>query len=903
MTLDACRLQQRLPSHERRSWIVPAVIIAVGVFLVELLGLFEPFDDLAYDRATRFLAQRSLLPAEVLLVYASPQPSEMESDDLLALLDRLEEFRAMHVALAMPLPQNVVERCLNRKNITIGHTVVRDRTDPELFHPISRASLDATGSMQPAVVMPPPRHGIYREQLTQVAIDGKRRPTLESAVAQHLHNSASAGSLFRIRFRGGTGSLPHLTLESAINGGLVPELVSGKVVLIGRAEAPSHFGISTPTTDEFDQMPVLEFRGHALNTLVTRSAVESTGPGVKWLIYVAVAIIAGLFFERTTARGGGLLLLALLTIDVACMLLLLWSFRISIPAFEIATVETACFARIAFRRNAFAQSAWQQLIQNLHANLQQRRWPTSFFSEEEPWSQIVTFVHQTLNLNRLIILELPANSFHVREVKALNCALADIDEMRRDCRRWPYAAALEEKRPIGLDAKRPFLRLAVDEEQYLVPLVFGGEGFGFMALGVARAEIADPSEFERRLTEFADQIAELLYRRHRVLSERERESSWFSRFRQAADARIYSELVHATHLLERRMARLENMFDGSLTAAAIYDVFGRLMMVNARMAQLLQEEGVVATELTTVDLISMLTKHDQQMARHILRRVITENRHESVPVTLERHEGDYLFNVRPMELEVPDAQITGAGQSPLQLQGILCELVDRTDVVQTHRLRAQLTESFGNTLRNDFAAVDLAGKLIADETAPSEQRRACSDLIHSRIQAALKNLSEFEQMMPTDLYSDEEEFLPIAPVPILEEAIAAVAGQAKDRGIEIRVLRSPLISHAFAAPKLLPRVFEVILEFLMLDACDDSELGVGLEETPNEVVLTFANEGFGVAIDSVREFAEHEDLANIPESHNLREVLEQVNSWGGRMTSASEIGSGTSIKLILRKFH
>jgi hypothetical protein len=95
----------------------------------------------------------------------------------------------------------------------------------------------------------------------------------------------------------------------------------------------------------------------------------------------------------------------------------------------------------------------------------------------------------------------------------------------------------------------------------------------------------------------------------------------------------------------------------------------------------------------------------------------------------------------------------------------------------------------------------------------------------------------------------------------------------------------------------------VILEFLMLDACDDSELGVGLEETPNEVVLTFANEGFGVAIDSVREFAEHEDLANIPESHSLREVLEQVNSWGGRMTAASEIGSGTSIKLILRKFH
>ena len=51
------------------------------------------------------------------------------------------------------------------------------------------------------------------------------------------------------------------------------------------------------------------------------------------------------------------------------------------------------------------------------------------------------------------------------------------------------------------------------------------------------------------------------------------------------------------------------------------------------------------------------------------------------------------------------------------------------------------------------------------------------------------------------------------------------------------------------------------------------------------------------------EFLDEDSLRNIPENHNLREVLNQVDDWGGRMTAASEMGSGTSIQLFLRKFY
>ena len=901
MAQDSRGIQQRLPSHARRSWIVPAVLIAGGVFLLELVGMLEPLDDLAYDWATQLLARRAPVPAEVLLVYANPQPAETEAEQLLTLIDRLEELGARHIAFAMELPRPALERCRHQPTMTVGSPVVRDRDDPQLFHSISAEFPEPLEPHQAVVAIPPPRRGIFREQLTRVRVGGEWHTTLESAVARSLQLHSGSEDRFRIRFRGDTGSLPHVTLQTAVEGGLVPELARGRVVLIGRGEAVNRLGIATSATGEHGQMPVLEFHGHALNTLLTGAAVDSAGLGVNWLIYVAVAIVCGVLFETATARGCGLMLLALLTIDAACMLLALSTTRMWLPVSGAAIVKVMCFVRVVQRQNAFAQVAWQQLIHDLHAKLRQRRWPTGFFSEEEPWSQIISFVHQTLNLNRLIILERLEGSYHVREVKALNCTLSDIDEQRRDTRRWPYHAALEEKQPIAVSADRPFLRLVSDENQYLVPLVFGGEVFGFMALGVACSEISDSVQFEGRLSEFAGQIAELLYRRHHVLSEQKRDANWFGRFRQAADTRIYAELVHATHLIERRAARLESIFDRSLTAAAIYDVFGRLMMINTKMGQLLQNEGVVASDLTTVDLISLLTGRDQHAARNMLRQVICGKRHESVPVTLEHQKGDYLFNVYPMDLEVPESHAVAGADSPFQLQGILCELVDRSDEVRTHQLRQQITEGFGKTLRDDFAAVDMAATLITGDKVPAEERRTYGDLIHGRIETALRSLNEFEQLMPADLYSAEEKCLPIAPLPVVEQAVAAVASQAEERGIEVRLVRSQLVSQVLAAPSGLPRVFETILEFLLLDAADDSELDVSLEETPNEVVLTCTNQGFGVAISSVQELLEQDGVAT-PEGQDLREALDRVHSWGGRMAAASEIGRGTTIKLFLRTF-
>jgi len=81
------------------------------------------------------------------------------------------------------------------------------------------------------------------------------------------------------------------------------------------------------------------------------------------------------------------------------------------------------------------------------ARLQDYMLPPDFYKLDEHWGQVITFVDQTLNLNRVIFLEKVEGDHRVREVQALRCSLDDIDERRRDFERVPYSDAIAEGGP------------------------------------------------------------------------------------------------------------------------------------------------------------------------------------------------------------------------------------------------------------------------------------------------------------------------------------------------------------------------------------------------------------------------------------------------------------------------
>ena len=149
----------------------------------------------------------------------------------------------------------------------------------------------------------------------------------------------------------------------------------------------------------------------------------------------------------------------------------------------------------------------RRIVLQQMARLQEYILPPDFYELDEHWAQVISFIDQTLNLNRVIFLEKVKGDHRVREVQALRCSLQDIDERRRDYERVPYSDAIAEGGPVRLE-RRLFFKGPGDgsAEQYLVPLVFGGEVQGFWAFDVDPAVVRSSLRFLGKRERYVGQI-------------------------------------------------------------------------------------------------------------------------------------------------------------------------------------------------------------------------------------------------------------------------------------------------------------------------------------------------------------------------------------------------------------
>ena len=93
-------------------------------------------------------------------------------------------------------------------------------------------------------------------------------------------------------------------------------------------------------------------------------------------------------------------------------------------------------------------------------------------------------INQSLNLKRMIFLERVPNDHRLKEIKAFECSIHDVVDLRRDYERTPYSTVIQEQKPL-LQTKPYLLPLAVEDQQYLAPLMFAGDVLGFWAFTVA----------------------------------------------------------------------------------------------------------------------------------------------------------------------------------------------------------------------------------------------------------------------------------------------------------------------------------------------------------------------------------------------------------------------------------
>ncbi|HJX28204.1 MAG TPA: hypothetical protein VJ885_09845, partial [Thermoanaerobaculia bacterium] len=670
---------------------------------------------------------------------------------------------------------------------------------------------------------------------------------------------------------------------------------TGRVALVGNVTDEALQGLYTPTSSTLERMSELELHGQALDTLLGRGPVREAHPAVVLLLLLGLAAWSLAVHQRLEARLSLWLGVGLLVALVAAAALLFLSARVWLPLGTLILGQAALFVLFTRRKVLFAQGAARRLLLDSSARMRERLWPVSFYLGRQPWAQIATVAHQTLELRGSVFLEKVEGEHRVREIEALNGSLAEIGEQRRDYERPPYSLALAERGPVRVER---FLARPEAEEQYLVPLAFAGEVIGFWALAVEPREAAAIQRFQELVRDFADQMAELLYHRQQV--QRQTASPGLVRrvLTMESEAETFRALNRIFGLMERRLDRMESLMAATSTASAVYDVFGRLLEANAAMLDLLRDEGIVPYERTLLDVVGCLCGCDTPGARRYLRHVLVRRETIRLPARLGGRPGSsFALLLRPVGRRDSSALLDEP--SLFNVIGVVVELADVSHLARLDEIRAQVSQGLGAQMRGDLGAVDLAASLLVVPQVSASRKDQALQILHAKVREMVQLLGDFQKYLGATTEDLAQEAYPVNPLPVLERAVEGLASDAAAREVAFEVVKPYVTNEVFASPLKLENGFRALLRLLLQDALRGSRLKVEVEEKEQFAAFRFADSGYGLPEESLRDllFGNGDAPADV---RTLRESLSCVRAWGGRVETWSRVGEGMRVSVELR---
>jgi CHASE2 domain-containing sensor protein len=889
---------QALVDKRRSPAILIGLFAALGIWALGQTRILSGVDGLVYDSCLQ-LAPVPTTPPRVLLLEweswnarsSSPSAPKAPSDIYERTVNELFALGARQIAFTF-LPEDAprsffVEAA--RKGVVFGRPLMRDgRGLVEL--PAAAQGVELTCGV---VMVPTTERGVARRRQTSMVVENTTYPLLEAVLAYQHNQQTMIPPEFGVRFRGGAGSLPHASLEALLAGQLVPELVQGQTVLVGRtADSPTP-GVVTPTTPGGTALSLLEFQGQALDSLLRSQTIRTLSSWQTLVLllgstFLATILVQWLELKRAFWTGVVILLGEVVLCGIVFVTLDRW-----LPLVGLTLAQSFAFFLVIRDKAAQSQLGVRRLLVDLSTRLRDRPAPVSFEQPPENWG-LVAFTTQGLNLNRQLFLETIPGTVRVREVAAFNCSFAEILERRRDYTRAPYNTALETRGPIKLQT-RPFLDHGNEEEDlYLVPLLFADTVLGFWVLGVASNRAQEG--FHALLGTYAAQIAELLYRRREYLAQQDTTPLLARMLTFTSREEECHALTRTVTLLESRLDRSERLFAESAQPTIVWDAFGRLRDVNAAMRARLRAWNLDADELGAAGVLVALTGMDLDYLQKVIRSVLQEKGRLSLPAIPSEDGKRYLLHLYP--LRITEGQM--ASPTPFGVEGICCELQDRTALARLDDLREQLVERVGVILRNDIAAVELASSLLAAGDLSADERQQLDAVIHDKLDRMNTTLTEARSSF-TDL-PGESARLPVDATPIFQEALEIVRLQHTAQDIHFEIHQPPLLNFVFAAPEPLRRVFTSILMFLAKDTRSGCAVQIHVDQTAEWVRYACQNVGFGIPEDRFQQLLSVEKTTTSEDFRELRTALVRVRSWGGVVDASSKVGEGTSIQVCLPMF-
>jgi len=878
-----------------------AAALAVTIWAAGALGAFRVIDDPVYDAFMTYRSHGVKDPPEILLVEVDDPRLFSDDESLIGLLSALNGLGASQVAFTF-LPPAEAYRFYDAAeaagNVVFPRFLARDPLHEERMALAPLPAALAARNLTFGILDSPPGAGIHRSHRGYREIDGSLLASLEVRVFERVRRASPrlGGIEYLVDFRGGQGSLPNLSLERVLRGDLIREIVHGACVLVGERPFIPGAGMHAPTTTGERAMSLLEYRGHALSTLLAGSEIRPIPNWAGLIAITLIAVVSSLAYRAFGAGPASWCALAIVSSYAAASLAVFVWARWWLPVADLTISQGAIFL-VTLRSQAMEIAAsMRRAISDTSTQLREKYWPIHMRSQAPSWALIANMINQTLDLNRLIFLDVEASRRTLREILALHCSFDDISERRRDYSRAPYSDALSTKGPIKV--KSFFKTKDPEEEQYLAPLIFEGDLLGFWAIGIDAAKSAAIPQFTSILRDYGASISEILHQTRRDGGRSE--ETLRRRLGIVEEDETYQQLNSALTLLQHRLGALDILINRLNSGIIVYDIFGRVLQINEVMLGWLRKENLAPFDMTALDLILALSDFDISKSRRLLRRVIVENSSVSFPVVFRSSPGSrFLLHLRPIHEESSSDDVASrrAGSKSL-----LCELVDTTALTSIYELKSRLTERLGLRLRNDLGCMDLSASLLNGGQLPLDEETRVARLLQRKVQETADMLAECQQYLAVDADSDELERFPIDPKSPLQAAMEEAREPAQRRGVRFELEEPSFVSSVFASSSKLKDLFGALLKILFQDAADDSAVVVKVVEARDIVTFEFRNTGFGIPNELLQGYVHGEQQLASEEFQKIKTAARWVQSWGGMLEASSGVGIGIHFKLHLVKF-
>lgn len=869
MEIDPMR---KSPKYGLRGLLLIVIGLGFGL-LLHFSGVTGLANQAIGDTLNQFQKKNPNLNPSILLVDRSPQ-SPFELNQLLATLDQQGMARA--VCLFMPSAQDCAALDPYREKLVLGRPMAMDREAQDLADTCNVLTWAALS--QPST----PK---------ELRFPARRMPSGEPTLLGLLSPNSAR---FELNIPPGA-YLPRVDEEQLVTGQVPRDWVQNKTVFIYHRLAPEHAGLDMFAYSWYRKISLVEY--HAF-------AFENASLGMGWRplsapFFVLMMVLASLVFGALFQRGTGRSILVVVVLGVAFILLTSWLLQavllIRIPTFDFILLLINLLMLMIFMKYQLMTENLKREMLDANHFLEQRYIPPSFYASDAYWAQIANMVRQILQLNRTIFLERVPNDHRCKEVIAINCSISDISEMRRDYMRTPYTTALEANRPI--QPFRSYLNNQSDDEiQYLTPLTFSGEVVGFWALGIERDQIKDSTEFENRVFDLASEIGALLYTRKRFQAANPKKGLWSNTFQFNTDEDLGAQLHQSTSLLSRHLSRLEKVLEEANTCMLLYDLFGRVLLINKNMAQVMRAIGFAPFDNSLSDLVAFLTKNDANESKAIVQALLQEGTSQVIPLRLNQ-DRTALFHLRPL---TPPQEEKDA--NPFSKMGFLCELVDITFFSRIHEIKDEIIANTTMQLRNNLTAISLAGSFLKEPDLDPQMRNQFQETITQKINELGNLLEDSNQFLESFTLHFGAAFFPLDMTRCFEDSLRATEEFRQQKDLQVEIKRQPLLNLVLAAPSQLEVLLTALWELMIEDALPKSKMEYNLFESPGCFHLVLENRGYGLPNEYLNALLTGSSGSDRSSVQKIQLGLRHLHEWGGDLTLKSEVGRGTHLELKLRTF-